>query len=50
MVRDVTSEIANLFIDHNFRLRAEQAAGTTQFLDRELKRMKEELDKLLINK
>ena len=42
-VRDVTSEIAKLFIDYNFRLRAEQAAGTKQFLERELVRMKEEL-------
>jgi polysaccharide chain length determinant protein (PEP-CTERM system associated) len=42
-VRDVTKDIANLFIDYNFRLRAEQAAGTTQFLSRELARMQEEL-------
>jgi polysaccharide chain length determinant protein (PEP-CTERM system associated) len=42
-VRDVTADVSNLFIDHNYRLRAEQAAGTTQFLNRELSRMKEEL-------
>jgi polysaccharide chain length determinant protein (PEP-CTERM system associated) len=41
--RDVTRAVANLFIDHNFKLRAEQAAGTTQFLDRELARIKDEL-------
>ena len=41
--RDITQAIANLFIDYNFKLRAEQAAGTTKFLDRELERMKEEL-------
>ena len=41
--RDVTQAIANLFIDYNFKLRAEQAAGTTRFLDRELERMKDEL-------
>jgi len=39
-VRNVTQELAELFIDYNFRLRAEQAAGTTQFLDRELERVK----------
>ena len=42
-VRDVTAELAELFIDFNYRLRAEQAAGTTKFLDRQLERMKEEL-------
>jgi polysaccharide chain length determinant protein (PEP-CTERM system associated) len=42
-VRDVTASLANLYIDHNFRLRAEQAAGTLKFLDHELERMREEL-------
>lgn len=39
----VTNTIANLYIDYNFRLRAEQAAGTTKFLEREVERMKEAL-------
>lgn len=43
VVRDVTAALANLFIDYNFRLRAEQASGTTKFLERELVRMKESL-------
>jgi polysaccharide chain length determinant protein (PEP-CTERM system associated) len=43
VVRDVTAAIANLFVDYNFRIRAEQAAGTTKFLDRELTRTKDEL-------
>jgi len=38
--REVTAELAQLFIDYNFRLRAELAAGTTKFLDRELERVK----------
>jgi polysaccharide chain length determinant protein (PEP-CTERM system associated) len=38
--RDVTSAIANLFIEDNLRLRESQAVGTTRFLDRELERMK----------
>jgi protein tyrosine kinase modulator len=42
-VRDVTAALANLYIEYNFRLRAEQAAGTLKFLDRELERMREEL-------
>jgi polysaccharide chain length determinant protein (PEP-CTERM system associated) len=42
-VQDVTSAITRLYIDHNYRLRAEQAAGTLKFLDRELVRMKEAL-------
>ena len=41
--RDVTNAIANLYIDHNLKLREAQAAGTTGFLDRELKRVKEVL-------
>jgi polysaccharide chain length determinant protein (PEP-CTERM system associated) len=42
-VRDVTAGLANLYIDHNYRRRAEQAAGTLQFLDRELERVREAL-------
>ncbi|MBW2109561.1 MAG: hypothetical protein JRI36_12985 [Deltaproteobacteria bacterium] len=39
-VRDVTAAIANLFIEDNLRLRERQAAGTSEFLERELERMK----------
>jgi len=42
-VRDVTSAIANLFIEDNLKLREKQAAGTSRFLERELERMKEVL-------
>ena len=41
--RDITSALANLYIEYNFRIRAEQAAGTLRFLDRELERTREEL-------
>ncbi len=40
-VREVAAELAQLFIDYNYRLREKQAAGTTKFMDREMKRMKE---------
>jgi polysaccharide chain length determinant protein (PEP-CTERM system associated) len=42
-VRDVTAALANLYIDYNYRLRTEQAAGTLQFLDRELERVRDAL-------
>lgn len=42
-VRDVTNRIANLFIEDNLRLREEQAFGTTEFLDKELKKVAAEL-------
>ncbi len=42
-VRDVTRAIANLFIEDNLRLRERQAVGTSQFLERELDRVKEVL-------
>ncbi len=41
--RDVTNNIARLFIDDNLKLREEQATGTTVFLSRELDRMKQVL-------
>jgi polysaccharide chain length determinant protein (PEP-CTERM system associated) len=41
--RDVTADLAKLYIDYNYRLRAEQAAGTLQFLDRELERVRDTL-------
>ncbi len=43
-VRDVTNTIANQFIEDNLRLREAQAAGTTQFLDREMERLKQILE------
>jgi polysaccharide chain length determinant protein (PEP-CTERM system associated) len=42
-VRDVTTSIADLFIEDNVKLREQQAAGTSKFLERELERMREEL-------
>ena len=42
-VRDVTAAIANLFIEDDLRLREHLAAGTSQFLDRQLERMREQL-------
>jgi polysaccharide chain length determinant protein (PEP-CTERM system associated) len=41
--RDVTASITDLFIQYNFKLRQEQAAGTSKFLERELASMKDEL-------
>jgi polysaccharide chain length determinant protein (PEP-CTERM system associated) len=40
-VRDVTDALANIFIDENLKIREEQAAGTSRFLERELERMRE---------
>ncbi len=42
-VRDVTAAISNLFIEDDLRLRGQQARGTSQFLERELDRMRETL-------
>ena len=42
-VKDVTTSIADLFIEDNLRLREKQAAGTSKFLEREVERMREEL-------
>jgi len=44
-VRDVAASIADLFIQDNVKLREQQAAGTSRFLERELARMREELRK-----
>jgi len=41
--KEVTAALTALFLDHNFRLRQEQAVGTSKFLERELTKMKEEL-------
>ena len=42
-VRDVTAAIANLFIEDDLKLRERLAAGTSQFLDRQLERTRKEL-------
>jgi polysaccharide chain length determinant protein (PEP-CTERM system associated) len=42
-VKEVTTAIANLFIDYNLKLREDQTAGTTKFLERELDRVREQL-------
>ena len=42
-VRDVTAAIAQYFIEDDLRLRERMAAGTSQFLDRELGRMRKDL-------
>ncbi len=42
-VRNVTANIAYLFIEDDLKLRERQAAGTSKFLERELERMREEL-------
>lgn len=44
-VKEVTAAIATLFIEDNMKLRESQAVGTSQFLDREMERMREELRK-----
>lgn len=43
-VRDVTNTLASLFIEDNLRLRGEQAAGTTRFLDREIQKVQKTLE------
>jgi polysaccharide chain length determinant protein (PEP-CTERM system associated) len=42
-VRDVTAELADLFVTHNYRLRAEQATGTLKFISSQLEGMRETL-------
>jgi polysaccharide chain length determinant protein (PEP-CTERM system associated) len=44
-VRDVTNTLTNLFIEDNLKLREAQAAGTTMFLDRELQRLQQDLER-----
>ncbi len=43
-VRNVTNELASLFIEENLKVRESQAEGTTEFLDNELKQMKTQLE------
>jgi polysaccharide chain length determinant protein (PEP-CTERM system associated) len=43
-VRDVTNELASLFIEENLRVREAQAEGTTEFLDSELQQLKAQLE------
>jgi polysaccharide chain length determinant protein (PEP-CTERM system associated) len=42
-VRDVAAALANIFLDENLKIREAQATGTSQFLKRELERMRETL-------
>jgi polysaccharide chain length determinant protein (PEP-CTERM system associated) len=42
-VMEVTNILANLFIEDNLRLRGEQAAGTTRFLDQEIEKIEQTL-------
>jgi len=44
-VRDVTNRIANLYIEDHLKLRETQASGTTKFLDRELEKAEEKLQR-----
>jgi polysaccharide chain length determinant protein (PEP-CTERM system associated) len=41
--RTVTAAIASLYLDYEFRRRADQTVGTLEFVDRELERMREVL-------
>lgn len=43
-VRDVTNELASLFIEENLRVREAQAEGTTEFLENELQQVKAQLE------
>lgn len=43
-VRDVTNELASLFIEENLKVREAQAEGTTEFLENELQQMKVQLE------
>ena len=41
--RDVAAALASIFLDQNLKIREEQAAGTSRFIERELERMREVL-------
>jgi polysaccharide chain length determinant protein (PEP-CTERM system associated) len=45
VVAAVTGRLASLFIEENLKIREQQAAGTTEFLESELKAAKEKVDK-----
>lgn len=44
MVMNVTNELASLFIEENLKIREQLVEGTTEFLDNELKNLKETLE------
>lgn len=44
MVMNVTNELASLFIEENLKIREQMVEGTTEFLDNELKNLKETLE------
>lgn len=44
MVMNVTNELASLFIEENLKIREQMVEGTTEFLDNELKSLKETLE------
>jgi polysaccharide chain length determinant protein (PEP-CTERM system associated) len=44
MVMKVTNELASLFIEENLKIREQLVEGTTEFLDNELKNLKETLE------
>ncbi len=45
LVAAVTGKLASLFIEENLKIREQQAVGTTEFLESELKANKEKLDR-----
>lgn len=45
MVMNVTNELASLFIEENLKIREQLVEGTTEFLDNELKNLKETLER-----
>jgi polysaccharide chain length determinant protein (PEP-CTERM system associated) len=45
VVASVTSKLASLFIEENLKIRAQQAKGTSEFLESEMKINKEKVDK-----
>lgn len=45
MVMNVTNELASLFIEENLKIREQMVEGTTEFLDNELKNLKETLER-----
>lgn len=45
MVMNVTNELASLFIEENLKIREQMVEGTTEFLDNELKSLKETLER-----
>lgn len=45
LVAAVTGRLASLFIEENLKIREQQAAGTTEFLESELQTAKEKVDK-----